>query len=65
MNTLNELAEMIDTLRARAERLRDLQAPINLFEDPYVINTSRNLARLDVALKSRLREVETAALASL
>jgi hypothetical protein len=65
MNELDELSEMIETLRARAERLRDLRASIDLFEDPYVINTSRNLSRLDTKLSAMLRTVEENALAAL
>lgn len=65
MNELDELSEMIETLRARAERLRDLRASIDLFEDPYIINTSRNLSRLDTKLTTMLRTAEENALAAL
>jgi hypothetical protein len=65
MNELNELYEMIDTLRARAERLRDLRVPIDIFKDPYVINTSRNLGRLNTKLAAKLHDAELAALAAL
>jgi hypothetical protein len=65
MNELDELSSLLDTLKSRAERLRDLRAPVDIFEDPYVINASRNLARLETKLTSQLRDVEMSALAAL
>jgi hypothetical protein len=65
MNELNDLSDLIETLKARAERLRDLQASIDIFENPYLINASRNLERLDTELASRLHQAEQDALAFL
>jgi hypothetical protein len=65
MNELNDLSDLIDTLKGRVQRLAELQVSIDIFEDPYVIGASRNLGRLSTQITSQLRDVERAALASL
>jgi ribosomal protein L19E len=64
MNELSELSSLLDTLRARAERLRDLRSPLDLDDDAYH-KAYKNLSRLETKLTSQLRDVEETALAAL